>query len=149
MDKEPSKSSVQLDAVTVAIGLTSAVEDLTVELKGVKKDARKERRWRKLIVAALILVVLSLSANGYLSVRNHTLSQQVKSAQIASCQQSNRVRGDDIKLWDEAVELITTGKNTPTTSAGVMQKSEFLKFITHTFAPVNCNMLGGGSSSGN
>jgi hypothetical protein len=139
---EPTdKAREQVEAIGAAMGLTAAVSELTVEVKNVKRQAKHERRLSRALIVSFTLDVLFTLAIAALSFSNHNLDSRLRQAQVASCQSSNVVRHDDIKLWTQAINDIDP-QSKITTPAEAKAKANFILFIDHTFMSVDCDKVG-------
>jgi hypothetical protein len=138
---EPNdKASDRVEAIGAAMGLTASVSALTEELAEVDKRGKHTKRLTHWIVASVIFDVVLTCGIGFVSYNNHYLSNQLRQAQIDSCASSNRVRADDIKLWDRALNAIDPSSKI-TTHAQAEYKQNFQLFINSTFKSQVCSAL--------
>jgi hypothetical protein len=74
------------------------------------------------IVLTIVVTILTISAIGQ--------SSSLHQSQLAACAIGNQTRTEQLQLWEFLFKL-TGGAKTP-------QEQKLLKFVQHTFTPVNC-----------
>ena len=143
-ETDHNKAREQVDAIGAAMGLTAAVSELSNQVKEVDTRGKHNKRLTRIVIFSLVLDILLTVGIGLVGYNTHFLTNQLRQANFNSCGYSNVVRGDDIKLWDEAVAIISP-KGTAATPASEKAEANFLKYIDSTFKSVNCSSLVNGN----
>lgn len=115
MSDTPSESNFMQAAEKAIADLQHQVDsanDRVDKATSIMDDALEAARWRKIQVQVLgiltVLIIIGAVVLGFVTYQTHNEQVALRNAAVSQCQNSNTVRSQNTRIWDNFLTLIVS-----------------------------------------
>lgn len=126
-------------AISTAQGLTTAVQELVEKADELANYGHRNRTMIWLLAFAVVLILAAgIVVNAVRASNAADLARQVHDTQVATCQQGNATRLQQIQIWDY---VLAVPPAKPPSAQEQKIRADFKAYVHRVFAPRNCSKI--------